>query len=181
MMNHHLNHQAAHGVKNSQNKTEMKHKQGEGKGKGKEEDEEDMDVEELTPLGVHLSLLPVDPRIGKLMLFGSVFQCIDPILTIAASLSFRSPFYAPVDSRDQADKVKRSVIPEQSDHLTLLRAYDGWLQAKANGGLVFFELSLSLSLVWYVCSSEVDIYICIYIALSLCVCLIIFSLSCIFS
>ena len=47
MMNHHLNHQAAHGVKNSQNKTEMKHKQGEGKGKGKEEDEEDMDVEEL--------------------------------------------------------------------------------------------------------------------------------------
>ena len=30
--------------------------------------------ENLTPLGSHLALLPVDVRIGKLMLFGAIFQ-----------------------------------------------------------------------------------------------------------
>ena len=31
-------------------------------------------------------------RIGKLMLFGAIFRCLDPALTIAAMLSFKSPF-----------------------------------------------------------------------------------------
>uniref|UniRef100_A0A8C3LSP9 Putative ATP-dependent RNA helicase DHX57 n=1 Tax=Chrysolophus pictus TaxID=9089 RepID=A0A8C3LSP9_CHRPC len=41
--------------------------------------------EKLTPLGYHLASLPVDVRIGKLMLFGTIFRCLDPALTIAAS------------------------------------------------------------------------------------------------
>lgn len=48
--------------------------------------------EKLTPLGYHLASLPVDVRIGKLMLLGSIFRCLDPALTIAASLAFKSPF-----------------------------------------------------------------------------------------
>lgn len=48
--------------------------------------------EKLTPLGYHLACLPVDVRIGKLMLFGAIFRCLDPALTIAASLAFKSPF-----------------------------------------------------------------------------------------
>lgn len=36
------------------------------------------DLEEnLTPLGHHLAALPVDVRIGKLMLFGTIFQVIN--------------------------------------------------------------------------------------------------------
>lgn len=31
-------------------------------------------------------------RIGKLMLFGAIFRCLDPALTIAATLSYKSPF-----------------------------------------------------------------------------------------
>lgn len=48
--------------------------------------------EKLTPLGYHLACLPVDVRIGKLMLFGAIFRCLDSALTIAASLAFKSPF-----------------------------------------------------------------------------------------
>ena len=44
----------------------------------------------LTPLGYHLAQLPVDVRIGKLMLFGAIFRCLDAALTIAACLSYRS-------------------------------------------------------------------------------------------
>ncbi|XP_072164238.1 LOW QUALITY PROTEIN: putative ATP-dependent RNA helicase DHX57 [Diadema setosum] len=85
--------------------------------------------QDLTSLGYHLASLPVDVRIGKLMLFGAIFQCLDPVLTIAASLSFRSPFMAPFDKRDQADKKRLDFAVGNSDHLTLLRAYKGWTTA----------------------------------------------------
>lgn len=49
----------------------------------------------LTALGKHLATLPVDVRIGKLMLFGAIFCCIDSALTVAACLSHKSPFVAP--------------------------------------------------------------------------------------
>src|SRR5690606_26756612 len=46
--------------------------------------------EELTPLGIHLCNLPVDVHLGKMILFGAMFKCLDPILTIAAMLSSKS-------------------------------------------------------------------------------------------
>jgi ATP-dependent RNA helicase DHX57 len=79
--------------------------------------------ENLTPLGHHLSALPVDVRIGKLMLFGAIFQCLDSILTIAASLSHKSPFVSPFSKRDEADKKKKQFAIGFSDHLTVLNAY----------------------------------------------------------
>jgi HrpA-like RNA helicase len=56
--------------------------------------------EELTALGVQLAKLPVDPHLGKMMLFAAIFGCLDPILTIAATLDYRtkSPFNNPVVS-----------------------------------------------------------------------------------
>ncbi|XP_021572162.1 ATP-dependent RNA helicase DHX36 isoform X3 [Carlito syrichta] len=56
--------------------------------------------EELTPLGVHLARLPVEPHIGKMILFGALFCCLDPVLTIAASLSFKDPFVIPLGWED---------------------------------------------------------------------------------
>lgn len=52
--------------------------------------------EALTPLGFHLARLPVEPHIGKLILFGALLGCLDPVLTIAASLSFKDPFFIPM-------------------------------------------------------------------------------------
>lgn len=42
--------------------------------------------EELTPLGIHLSKLGLDVRLGKMLLYAVVFRCLDPILTISACL-----------------------------------------------------------------------------------------------
>uniref|UniRef100_A0A6J0TQ65 RNA helicase n=1 Tax=Pogona vitticeps TaxID=103695 RepID=A0A6J0TQ65_9SAUR len=82
--------------------------------------------EKLTPLGYHLASLPVDVRIGKLMLFGAIFRCLDPALTIAASRSHKSPFVSPWDKREEAFSKKLEFARENSDHLTLLQAYKGW-------------------------------------------------------
>ncbi|XP_061172560.1 putative ATP-dependent RNA helicase DHX57 [Saccostrea echinata] len=85
---------------------------------------------ELTPLGYHLGSLPVDVRIGKLMLFGAIFRCLDPALTIAATLSYKSPFVSPFDKRDEADKKKLEFAVGNSDHLTMLNAYKGWIESR---------------------------------------------------
>ncbi|XP_043839844.1 putative ATP-dependent RNA helicase DHX57 isoform X2 [Dromiciops gliroides] len=82
--------------------------------------------EKLTPLGYHLASLPVDVRIGKLMLFGAIFRCLDPALTIAASLAFKSPFVSPWDKREEANQKKLEFALANSDYLALLQAYKGW-------------------------------------------------------
>ena len=85
----------------------------------------------LTPLGYHLANLPVDVRIGKLMLYGAIFRCLDSALTIAACLSYRSPFVSPFAKREEANKKKREfagsgINSKRSDQLTTLHAYNQW-------------------------------------------------------
>ena len=46
----------------------------------------------LTPLGHHLATLPVDVRIGKMLIFGCMLRCLHPVLVIAAALSLRTPY-----------------------------------------------------------------------------------------
>jgi ATP-dependent RNA helicase DHX57 len=82
--------------------------------------------EDLTALGHHLAKLPVDARIGKMLIYGAMFQCLDPVLTIAAALSYRSPFVAPLDKRKMADEAKMSFKTADSDHLTIWTAYREW-------------------------------------------------------
>eukprot|EP00956_Cyclotella_meneghiniana_P023885 scaffold47280_cov66-Cyclotella_meneghiniana.AAC.1 len=45
------------------------------------------DCYRLTPLGYHISKLPTDAKIGKLLIIGCVLGCLDNALTIAAALS----------------------------------------------------------------------------------------------
>ncbi|KAM4772480.1 ATP-dependent DNA/RNA helicase DHX36 [Rhinophrynus dorsalis] len=90
--------------------------------------------EELTPLGFHLARLPVEPHIGKMILFGALFCCLDPVLTIAASLSFRDPFVIPLGKEKIADQRRKELSKNsKSDHLTVLNAFLGWEEAKWRG------------------------------------------------
>ena len=89
----------------------------------------------LTPLGHHLATLPVDVRIGKMLLFSCMLRCLQPVLIIAASLSLRSPFVEPFEKREQAKASRlRFAADLRSDHLAMLRAYEGFRSASARGG-----------------------------------------------
>jgi HrpA-like RNA helicase len=44
-------------------------------------------------------MLPIDVRLGKMLVLGSVFRCLDPLLTVAACLSAKPLFTAPPDRR----------------------------------------------------------------------------------
>lgn len=95
----------------------------------------------LTPLGVHLSTLPVDARIGKMILYGALFQCLDPILTIAATMSFKSPFLSPLEKREEANEHKALFTVGRSDHLTSLNAYNQWHAQKHKRGGAEWQFS----------------------------------------
>jgi HrpA-like RNA helicase len=57
--------------------------------------------------GQNLAQLPVDARVGKLLLLGASLGCLAPALTIAACLSYKSPFAAPFDQQDAALRAKQ--------------------------------------------------------------------------
>uniref|UniRef100_A0A671QMY5 ATP-dependent DNA/RNA helicase DHX36 n=1 Tax=Sinocyclocheilus anshuiensis TaxID=1608454 RepID=A0A671QMY5_9TELE len=90
--------------------------------------------EELTPLGFHLARMPVEPHIGKMILFGALLGCLDPVLTIAASLGFKDPFFIPLGKEKIADQ-RRKILSRnsRSDHLTIVNAFWGWEDAKKKG------------------------------------------------
>lgn len=45
-------------------------------------------------------MLPVDPKLGKMLIMGAVFRCLDPILTVVSGLSVRDPFLLPQEKKD---------------------------------------------------------------------------------
>ena len=87
--------------------------------------------ESLTPLGHHLAGLPVDCRIGKLLLVGTILGCLSSILTVAACLSYKTPFASSYEERDAADRCKAALCFQNSntiasgqfsDHLAMVAA-----------------------------------------------------------
>ncbi|KAF9611592.1 hypothetical protein IFM89_033596 [Coptis chinensis] len=72
---------------------------------------------ELLSVRRHLSILPVEPRLGKMLIMGAIFNCLDPILTVVAGLSVRDPFLMPTDKKDLAEHAKAQFAAgDYSDH-----------------------------------------------------------------
>lgn len=91
-------------------------------------------AEMLTPLGQHLARMPVDARVGKMLIFACMLKCLDPLLTIAACLSGRSPFMSPMDKREEASAARAKLAGNsKSDHMAVVAAYNGWMSAKLDG------------------------------------------------
>lgn len=61
--------------------------------------------------GKLLSALPVDPKLGKMLVMGALFCCFDPILTIVSALSVRDPFLLPQDKKDVSYQLQ-SILKE---------------------------------------------------------------------
>ncbi|MFA5493819.1 MAG: ATP-dependent RNA helicase HrpA [Porticoccaceae bacterium] len=79
---------------------------------------------ELTPLGVQLSALPVDPRIGRMLLAASGEGALRELLVIAAALSIQDPRERPADKRQAADEKHRQWQDKESDFVALLKLWN---------------------------------------------------------
>lgn len=92
--------------------------------------------ENVTDLGRLLLELPVETRLGKMLLTATVLRCLDPVLTIVCSLSHRTPFVLPaeVDEKKLASTRKLELAAGTlSDHMVMLQAYNLWQAAKKMG------------------------------------------------
>ncbi|TFY79151.1 hypothetical protein EWM64_g4864 [Hericium alpestre] len=99
----------------------------------------------LTSLGRVLLQLPVDVQVGRLVLFGCFFRCLDQALTIAALISNRDPFVSPMHLKQEASQVKNSWTPQEfrSDTLAALQAYNAWWAMQSRGEYVSANRFLS--------------------------------------
>jgi ATP-dependent RNA helicase DHX36 len=85
------------------------------------------DNETLTSLGHVLESLPVHPAMGKIILLGLIFRCLDPMIIIAASYGMKSIWINPTDTdHKKAAKMIRVEFAKNSnsDHIALINAFD---------------------------------------------------------
>ncbi|KAF9024145.1 P-loop containing nucleoside triphosphate hydrolase protein [Hymenopellis radicata] len=87
----------------------------------------------LTALGRHISLLPIDLRLAKMLVLGTIFRCLGPVLTIAACLSSKPLFVSPMDKRQEASRARAQFSEGTSDLLTDLKAFDTCTRLRAEG------------------------------------------------
>ena len=79
--------------------------------------------EQITPLGRLLASLPVHPTLGKMIVLGVIFRCLDPMLVLGAAASERSLFQNPLEARNQAQEAKLAFVRGSgSDHIAVLNA-----------------------------------------------------------
>jgi len=75
-----------------------------------------------------MSSLPVDLRLAKMLVLATIFQCLGPILTIAACLASKPLFVSPMDKRHEASTARARFAAGNSDLLTDLKAYDACIR-----------------------------------------------------
>lgn len=86
----------------------------------------------LTRLGQELARLPIDPRIGRLLLAGRDESCLAEVLIIASALSIQDPRDRPFEARDAADRAHARFADPQSDFVSFLNLWAFFEEALAN-------------------------------------------------
>src|SRR6201996_3548138 len=80
-------------------------------------------AEPLTPLGRKLAWLPIDPRLGRMVLEADRLDCVREVIVIAAALSIQDPRERPTEQRAQADQLHARFTDKASDFLTYLNLW----------------------------------------------------------
>ena len=86
---------------------------------------------ELTRVGRELARLPVDPRLGRMLLEGSEQGSLEELLTICAGLSIQDPRERPADAQQAADEAHRKLADEKSDFLSYVKLWNWYEKANA--------------------------------------------------
>ena len=80
----------------------------------------------LTELGSQMNQFPLEPELSKMVLAGVKYKCINDMLTIAATLSVKSPFLRPRGKENEADSKKYQFTHHTGDHITLIMVYNAF-------------------------------------------------------
>lgn len=78
---------------------------------------------ELTNIGRQLAKLPVDPRVGRMVLAGHEERCLREVLIIAAALELQDPRERPLEHQQAADQAQRRFLSAESDFISYLKLW----------------------------------------------------------
>ena len=81
------------------------------------------DARDLTPLGRQLAKLPLDPRVGRMLLAGRDNDCLSEMVIVAAALSVQDPRDRPADVQAAADNAHKKFADEKSEFLSYLKIW----------------------------------------------------------
>jgi ATP-dependent helicase HrpA len=85
------------------------------------------EANELTPMGVALSRLPLDPRVGRMILEAKDRQALTEVLVLAAGMSVQDPRDRPLEHQQAADQAHKKFDDERSEFLADLKLWH-WLE-----------------------------------------------------
>ncbi|HVL45583.1 MAG TPA: ATP-dependent RNA helicase HrpA, partial [Acidovorax sp.] len=90
------------------------------------------DANELTPMGVELSRLPLDPRVGRMIIEARERKALDEVLIIASALSVQDVRDRPMEAQQQADQAHAKFDDDKSEFSGYLKLWK-WIN-EARGG-----------------------------------------------
>ena len=88
----------------------------------------------LTGIGRSLAAMPVDPRIGRIVLAAIDEGCLPEIVVIAAALSVQDPRNRPAGGEGIADLAHAPFRDPGSDFLSFVRLWRAWRRAREEKG-----------------------------------------------
>ena len=89
---------------------------------------------ELTPVGQELAKLPLDPRVGRMILEARARGALDEVLVIAAALSVQDVRDRPMQAQAQADQAHAKFDDEKSEFSGYLKLWKWISEAKGGEG-----------------------------------------------
>ncbi|MEI6718529.1 MAG: DUF3418 domain-containing protein, partial [Betaproteobacteria bacterium] len=98
------------------------------------------DANELTPIGVELSKLPLDPRIGRMILEARERNALEEVLVIASALSGQDVRDRPMEAQAAADQAHSKFDDDRSEFSGYLSLWK-WLEQGRTGGEQEHKLS----------------------------------------
>ncbi|HWT71502.1 MAG TPA: ATP-dependent RNA helicase HrpA [Oxalicibacterium sp.] len=85
------------------------------------------DDNRLTKLGRELARLPLDPRVGRMILAAKQNACLTEVLIIASALSVQDPRDRPMEAQNAADTAHKKFADDKSEFLSYLKIWK-WFQ-----------------------------------------------------
>ncbi len=85
------------------------------------------DLNELTPIGRELSKLPLDPRVGRMILEARTRESLNEVLIIASALSVQDVRDRPLEAQQAADEKHKKFDDEKSEFMGYLKLWK-WIE-----------------------------------------------------
>ena len=94
---------------------------------------QNLDHLKLTRIGQQMARMPIDPRLARMLVAGSDFDCIREMLIVVAALAVQDPRERPANKRTQADQKHAEFRQDDSDFLFYLSLWKALFEKDEDG------------------------------------------------